>query len=216
MADGDAPSANPAVTTMLVTVPPNVRVGEQMVAMTPTGQQYMVVVPGGADPGSQFQIAVPRSDAPSLSAEIISPALQPPARSASAAMGGDDPSTNPSALLTLVTVPPNVSVSEQMAVATPTQMVVATPTGQHYMLVAPEGAAENINSLAHQHYVQDNFAEARRLHSLAAEQGLANAQLSTRQHTRHTSTEHTAHCATLQGAKQQTRHDQPRFPRDDT
>ena len=49
----------PGVTLMLVNVPPNVRVGEQMVVMTPTGQQYMVVVPQGAGPGSQFQIAVP-------------------------------------------------------------------------------------------------------------------------------------------------------------
>ena len=51
------------VSLMLVTVPPNVRVGEQMVVMTPTGQQSMVVVPQGAGPGSQFQIAVPRDNA---------------------------------------------------------------------------------------------------------------------------------------------------------
>ena len=56
------PNMNPAVTLMLVNVPPNVRTGEQMVAMTPTGQQYMLVVPAGAGPGSQLQIAVPRSD----------------------------------------------------------------------------------------------------------------------------------------------------------
>ena len=49
----------PGVTLMLVNVPPGVRVGEQMVVMTPAGQQYMVVVPQGAAPGSQFQIAVP-------------------------------------------------------------------------------------------------------------------------------------------------------------
>ena len=53
---------NPQVTLMLVNVPPNVRTGEQMVVMTPTGQQYMVIVPAGAGPGSQFQIAVPRQD----------------------------------------------------------------------------------------------------------------------------------------------------------
>jgi hypothetical protein len=54
--------ANPQVTLMLVNVPPNVHTGEQMVVMTPTGQQYMVIVPQGAGPGSQFQIAVPRSE----------------------------------------------------------------------------------------------------------------------------------------------------------
>jgi hypothetical protein len=52
----------PQVTLMLVNVPPNVHAGEQMVVMTPTGQQFMVVVPQGAGPGSQFQIAVPRTD----------------------------------------------------------------------------------------------------------------------------------------------------------
>ena len=56
------PQMNPQVTLMLVNVPPNVRTGEQMVVMTPTGQQYMVIVPQGAGPGSQFQIAVPRSE----------------------------------------------------------------------------------------------------------------------------------------------------------
>ena len=57
------PGVDPQVTLMLVNVPANVRTGEQMVVMTPTGQQYMVIVPAGAGPGSQFQIAVPRSDA---------------------------------------------------------------------------------------------------------------------------------------------------------
>ena len=56
----------PGVTLMLVNVPPNVRVGEQMVVMTPTGQQYMVVVPQGAGPGSQFQIAVPNQSMPPM------------------------------------------------------------------------------------------------------------------------------------------------------
>ena len=49
---------------MRVNVPPNVREGEQMVVTTPSGKQYMVVVPKGAGPGSQFQIAVPRTDNP--------------------------------------------------------------------------------------------------------------------------------------------------------
>merc|ERR1719424_170456 len=52
----------PQVTLMLVNVPHNVRSGENLVVMTPSGQQYMVVVPPGAGPGSQFQIAVPRND----------------------------------------------------------------------------------------------------------------------------------------------------------
>jgi len=51
---------NPHATLMLVSVPPNVRTGEPMVVMTPTGQQYKGVVPQGTGPGSQFQIAVPR------------------------------------------------------------------------------------------------------------------------------------------------------------
>ena len=50
------------VTLMLVNVPENVHPGEQMVVMTPAGQQFMVVVPPGAKPGSQFQIAVPPAE----------------------------------------------------------------------------------------------------------------------------------------------------------
>jgi hypothetical protein len=50
----------PQVTLMLVNVPHNVRAGDNMVVMTPSGQQDMVVVPPGAGPGSQFQIAMPR------------------------------------------------------------------------------------------------------------------------------------------------------------
>ena len=47
---------------MLVNVPANVKPGDQMVVMTPQGQQHMVVVPQGAKPGTQFQIAVPRAE----------------------------------------------------------------------------------------------------------------------------------------------------------
>ena len=61
------------VTLMLVNVPPNVHTGEQMVVMTPTGQQYMVIVPQGAGPGSQFQIAVPRSEMVSPQYPHVSP-----------------------------------------------------------------------------------------------------------------------------------------------
>jgi hypothetical protein len=57
---GSGPPGQQAMQLMLVNVPPNVHAGEQMVVMTPTGQQYMVVVPQGAGPNSQFQIAVPR------------------------------------------------------------------------------------------------------------------------------------------------------------
>jgi hypothetical protein len=52
---------DPSVALMGVTVPDNVHAGERMVVMTPSGDQYMVVVPEGSGPGSQFQIAVPRS-----------------------------------------------------------------------------------------------------------------------------------------------------------
>eukprot|EP00966_Prymnesium_polylepis_P139640 3226595-Prymnesium_polylepis.1 len=47
---------------MLITVPANVRPGEQMVVMTPQGQEYMVIVPQGAEPGTQFQTAFPRTE----------------------------------------------------------------------------------------------------------------------------------------------------------
>ena len=58
----EASTATSSDELMLVNVPDNVRPGEDMVVMTPSGQQYKVVVPPGAGPGSQFKIAVPRSD----------------------------------------------------------------------------------------------------------------------------------------------------------
>ena len=57
---------------MRVTVPPNVHAGEQMVVLTPTGQQYMVVIPQGAGPNSHFQIAVPRPPTPEEADEVDS------------------------------------------------------------------------------------------------------------------------------------------------
>ena len=68
----------PQVTLMLVNVPHNVRSGENMVVMTPSGQQYMVVVPPGAGPGSQFQIAVPRNDNPMAGGYGGYPGMQQP------------------------------------------------------------------------------------------------------------------------------------------
>ena len=52
------PQENP-MQLMVVSVPNSVRPGEHMVVMTPSGHQYIVVVPQGAMPGSQFQICVP-------------------------------------------------------------------------------------------------------------------------------------------------------------
>jgi len=49
----------PRVTPMVVYVPPNVRVGQQILVITPTGQQCAVVVPQGAMPGSPFLILLP-------------------------------------------------------------------------------------------------------------------------------------------------------------
>ena len=57
---GGAGGASASLTLMVVTVPDNVHAGERMVVMTPSGEQFMVVVPEGSGPGLQFQIAVPR------------------------------------------------------------------------------------------------------------------------------------------------------------
>ena len=45
--------------TMAIQVPPNAAPGTQFAAMTPTGQQLMVIVPPGASPGSIMQVPLP-------------------------------------------------------------------------------------------------------------------------------------------------------------
>ena len=62
-ASGSAPAPPPASGTssgvMYVIVPPDTGPGEQMLVLTPAGQQCLVQIPEGAAPGTQFAVQLP-------------------------------------------------------------------------------------------------------------------------------------------------------------
>jgi len=113
---------------MLVNVPPGMRPGDPMVVRTPTGQDYMAVIPQGVGPVSQFQTILPRSGGTTSGV--------------AAAIGGGDGDGQPHPAVPaghhvmLVDVPPNHHPGDKV--------VVRTPFGPDYMVVIPEGAGPNM------------------------------------------------------------------------